>query len=59
MVWRFEGWKGNFVDNVIWEVGNGREISLWEDIWVGNEALKDKFLRLFSICFRKEAKLRQ
>jgi len=38
-----EGWKGNFEDNFAREVENGREISLWEDTWVGNEALKYKF----------------
>jgi len=58
-VWRFGGWKGNFEDNILREIGNGREINLWEDIWVRNEAFKDKFSRLFPICSRREAKLRQ
>jgi len=45
-----EGWKGNFEDNYSWEVGNGRKIRFWEDKWVGNVKLKEKFPRLFSIC---------
>jgi len=32
---------------------------LWEDTWLGGEALKDKFLRLFSICTGKGDKLWQ
>jgi len=32
---------------------------LWEDKWLGGEALKDKFLRLFSIFFGKGDKLWQ
>ena len=58
-VWNFEGWKGKFEANFIGKVGNRMEISLWEDKWVGNEVLKDKFLRFFSICFYKESKLWQ
>ena len=51
-VWRFEDWKGNFEKNFFWEVGNKREISLWEDKWVRNEVLiKDKFPRLFFNLF--------
>jgi len=48
-------------DNVLWEVGSKREreINLYEDKWVGNEALKDKFQRLFSICSCRKPKLRQ
>jgi len=58
-VWFFEGWKGKFEDNFAWEVGNGRDIRFWEDKWVGNVILKDKFLRLFSICTNKDSRLWQ
>jgi len=58
-IWRSEGWKGSFEDNCIWEVRNGREIMLWKDKWLGDEALKDKFPRLFSICSGKGDKLWQ
>ena len=54
-----EGWKGSFEDNCFCEVGNGREIMLWVDKWLGGEVLKDKFSRLFSICIVKGVKLRQ
>ena len=50
-IWRFEGWKRNFEDNFFREVENGREIILWEDKWLGNEILKDKFPRLFFYLF--------
>jgi len=30
-VWSSEEWKGNFEDTFSWEVGNGKEIRLWED----------------------------
>jgi len=58
-VWKFEGWKDKFEDNFKWEVGNGRDISLWEDLWVGDVSLNDNFLRFFSIFFDKEVKLWQ
>jgi len=35
------------------------DIMLWEDKWLGDEELKDKFLRLFSICSGKSDKLWQ
>lgn len=38
----------------MWEVGNGKEIKLWENKWVGNTNLKTKFPRLFSICLDKD-----
>jgi len=58
-VLRFQGWKRNFEDNIVWDIGNRREISLWEDGWLGDGSLKGKFPRLFSISSCREAKLRQ
>jgi len=58
-VWRFQGWKGNFEDNIVWDIENKREISLWEDRWLGNVTLREKSRRLFSISSCREAKLRQ
>jgi len=58
-VWSLEGWKNKFEDNFTWEVGNGREIRLREDKWVGNTTLKDSFPRLFSISSNKESSLWQ
>jgi len=53
-VWSFDEWKDKFKDNFSCEVGNGREIRLWEDRWVGNTNLKEAFLRLVSICSTKD-----
>ena len=35
----------------------GNDISFWEENWLGCDALKRAFLRLFSLCFAKEAKV--
>ena len=56
-VWYLDEWKDNFEDTFSWEVGNGREVRLWEDRWVGNTNLKDAFPRLFTICFTKESSI--
>jgi len=32
---------------------------LWEDRWLGDKALKEKFMRLFSVCTDKGDKLWQ
>ena len=48
-VWSLDEWKYKFEDTFSWEVGNGREVRLWEDKWVGNTNLKDAFLRLYTI----------
>jgi hypothetical protein len=37
------------------KVGNGNTTRFWLDKWVGEEPLKDKFPRLFSISNRIEA----
>ena len=58
-VWAIKGWKGNFEDNCSWEVGDSREIRFWEDKWMENVKLKEKFPRLFSICSDKESLLWQ
>lgn len=58
-LWALEGWKGIFEDNCSRDVGNGRELRLWEDKSVENANLKEKFSRLFSICSEKETLLWQ
>jgi hypothetical protein len=37
------------------KLGNSTHTSFWDDIWVGNLPLKDRFPRLFSISTQKEA----
>lgn len=34
---------------------NGMTTLFWEDIWVGEKSLADKFPRLYSICFTKRS----
>ena len=48
-VWYLEGWRNDFEDRGRWEVGDGKEIRLWEDKWLENIPLLHKFPRLFSI----------
>jgi len=50
-------WCRNFKDRIKWEVCNGKDIKFWEDKWVGNVALKCKFLRLFSHYVKKDTLL--
>ena len=56
-VWDSEGWGRNFEDRVEWKVGNGNDIYFWEDMWLGSDALKKVFPRLFSLCLVKDAKV--
>jgi hypothetical protein len=44
-----------FSQNVSKKVGNGAQTSFWEDSWLGDIPLKDRFPRLFSISIQKEA----
>ena len=57
VIWKLEEWGRSFEDCFVWEIGNGQSLKLWEDKWVGNEALKSKFPRLFSLSDSKEASL--
>ena len=54
MIWSMNEWGENFEDRIKWEVGNGKGIMFWEDSWVGNLVLKNKFPRLFSLCGDKD-----
>ena len=56
-VWASEGWGRNFEDRVEWKVGNGKNVYFWEDSWLGSDALKKVFPRLFSLCLVKGAKV--
>jgi hypothetical protein len=44
-----------FAQNVVKKLGNDTHTSFWDDIWVSNLPLKDRFPRLFSISTQKEA----
>jgi len=56
-VWSSEGWGESFEDGFKWKVGDGKDISLWEDSWLVGGALKRAFPRLFSICSSKNARV--
>ena len=56
-VWASEGWGRNFEDRVEWKVGDGKDIYFWEDNWLGSDALKKEFPRLFSLILVKDAKV--
>jgi len=34
-VWVLESWGRRFEDRFKWNVGNGKEIIIWEDHWMG------------------------
>jgi len=53
-VWNSEGWGRNFEDTINWKVGYGKKVLFWEDNWVGSGALKNVFLRLFSLSLSKD-----
>jgi len=56
-VWALEGWGSSFEDGFKWKVGDGEDIFFSEDSWLGCDALKRVFPRLFSICSAKDAKV--
>nr|XP_029151642.1 uncharacterized protein LOC114925980 [Arachis hypogaea] len=41
--------REKMISGLAMELGNGRTIRFWEDSWLPNGALKDKFPRLFSV----------
>ena len=34
-------------------MGRGDSVLLWEDLWIGNVSLKDRFPRLYSLSLEK------
>ena len=56
-VWASEGWGRSFEDEIEWKVGDGGNISFWEDSWLNCGALKGMFPRLYSLSTAKAAKV--
>jgi len=56
-VWSLDECKEKIEDNFSWEVGNGKEIRLWDDRWVDNTNIKDAFPKLFTICSTKDSSI--
>jgi len=52
-----EGWGKTFENRFKWEVGNGKEVFFWEDIWVGSSDLKSRLPKFFSMSVDKDVKL--
>ncbi|MCH80892.1 putative non-LTR retroelement reverse transcriptase [Trifolium medium] len=52
--WRLLSNEGWFSKALRKKVGNGRTTSFWKDVWIGTQALKDRFPRLFSISVSKD-----
>ncbi|MCI03186.1 ribonuclease H protein, partial [Trifolium medium] len=46
-----------FAKNVVKLLGNGTSTRFWEDNWVGNTPLKERFPRLYSMSIQKDAKV--
>jgi len=52
------GCKENWFDkNIRWNRGIGNKINFWDDLWLGEIPLKDKYLRLYTNSILKKAKL--
>ncbi|GLT57088.1 hypothetical protein SLA2020_300870 [Shorea laevis] len=63
-VWWKELWKLERVDSInmewirdgfIRKVGEGKETLFWEEVWIGNVSLREKFPRLYSLATNKQA----
>jgi len=47
--------ESNWFDQRIrWKIGNGIRIKFWEDWWVGERMLKEKFPRLYGVSVLKD-----
>jgi len=44
-----------FDNNVIWEIKDGENVRFWEDKWVGDISLKERFTRLYNISMCQES----
>ena len=48
--------QNNWFDSRIkWVLGDGKQVRMWEDIWVCNQALKEKFPRTYSLFMCKDS----
>lgn len=46
--------SGWFWDNLVQRVGDGKDFSFWEGLWVGDKTLKEAFPRLYNLSTRKD-----
>ena len=55
-----EGQNGNWFEEIIeWKLGKGDLINFWNDKWIGEVPLKEKFPRLYANSINKEATIRE
>ena len=47
--------KSSFLNMGYWIINNGEQVRFWEDKWLGNSSLKDKYPSLYSIIRRKNS----
>jgi hypothetical protein len=47
--------KNYFLNMGSWFINNGEQVRFWEDKWLGNSSLKDKYPSLYSIVRRKNS----
>ncbi|GJT84041.1 hypothetical protein Tco_1058383 [Tanacetum coccineum] len=45
------------LDSMALQLGNGRNVSFWNDIWVGEHRLRDKFPRVFDMDSNKKCSI--
>lgn len=50
----FGGGGNGFLKCVGWQIGNRREIRFWQDEWLGEGRLKERFPNIFSIAQEKD-----
>ena len=54
-IWRVNKEVEIVVKNGLWiMVGDGKNTLFWEDLWVGDSCLKDRFPRLYSLSSQRE-----
>ncbi len=47
--------KSSFLNMGSWFINNGEQVRFWEDKWLGNSSLKDKYPSSYSIVRRKNS----
>lgn len=51
--------KKSFKSHISYNVGNGKRIAFWEDIWCTSQPLKNSFPLLFEITIKKESSVEE
>ncbi|XP_071688607.1 uncharacterized protein [Rutidosis leptorrhynchoides] len=62
---RFAGWKNSVISNLdipfnesfVRIIGDGRKTLFWDDLWIGDQRLKDKYPRLYRLEAVKDVRV--